>query len=226
MATPAIPILIYGTSNWARLLTDELSCDPRYKIIGFTCDPEYLNSDECCGYPLYDFTDIEKKFPPAEFQLLVCGVYASPHRRAEAFERAKRKNYRCPNFISAKAVVSPTAQFGENNFIYGGTYIDARCRFGNNNVVRPNSYIGHETQIGDTVFIAPGCNIAARCVIADKSMIGIGSTVLGRLKIGPETLIEAGSLLLEDASQLGRYSGSPAQKIGEISPESGIIMEK
>ena len=226
MSPSPIPIVIYGTCNWARLLLDELGSDPRYRIAAFTCDPEYLDSAEFCGYPLYAFSEIERRFPPDQYQMLVCGIYASPRERSDYYLRAKRKGYTCPNFISAGALVSPTVSFGENNFVFGGAYIDTRCRFGNNIIVRPNVYIGHESAIGDTVFFAPGCNVASRCRIGDLSMCCIGSTLIGGLSIGREVLIGAGALMLEDAPDSGKYLGVPARRVAEVDPEQGIRMDR
>ena len=226
MKQTAIPVLIYGTCNWARLLLDELGRDPRWRIAGVTCDPAYFDADEVCGYPLYPFEGIEKRFPPEKFRMLACGIYASPRERAAHFLRAKAKNYTCANFISLRAAVSPTAVFGENNFVFAGACIDARCRFGCNNIVRPNAYVGHETQVGDTVFFGPGCNVASRCRLGDRTMLGIGSTLVGGLTLGEEVLVGAGALMLKDAPALGKYFGVPARRMAEIDPETGIRMDK
>ena len=226
MIQSVTPILIYGTCNWARLLLDELADDSRFRIVAFTCDSEYFDSSEFNGYPLYEFSGIERRFSADKFQMLVCGVYASPRERAAYYQRAKQKGYVCPNFISRDARVSSTACLGENNFIFGGAYIDARCRFGNNNIVRPNVYIGHESVVGSTVFFAPGCNVASRCRIGDLSMICIGSTLIGGLDIGREVLVGAGALMLGDAPDAGKDIGVPARRVAEIDRKLGIRMDK
>ena len=64
MIQSVTPILIYGTCNWARLLLDELADDSRFRIVAFTCDSEYFDSSEFNGYPLYEFSGIERRFSP------------------------------------------------------------------------------------------------------------------------------------------------------------------
>lgn len=218
-------IIIYGTSNWAKLVYAELRRDPSRRVAAFACDDIYYHADTFLDCRLYRFSEIEKIIPPGSAEMLVCGVFCSPRERYAMYQRAVKKGYACTNFISVDAMIADTARLGENNFIFGGVYIDNECVLGHGNIIRPNAYLGHNSRVGNGVYISPGVNIGGYCRIDDLSFIGIGSNVIARVHVGREVLVGAGSLVLRDAGDFGKYFGSPARRMDEIDRETGIIIE-
>lgn len=218
-------LLIYGTSNWSKLVFEEIRNDAHYEIVAFACDQAYYNSDTYLGIKCYRFETIEEFFPPDQVKMLICGMYRSARARMAMYERACRKGYSLTNFISARALVADSVAMGVNNFVFGGAYLDCACRLGNCNIIRPNVYIGHDARLGDGVYIAPGCNIAGFTEIGDLSFIGLGSNIVNKLKIGREVIVGAGSLVLKDAEDFGKYLGSPARLVGKTDPETGYLLE-
>lgn len=212
-------IVIYGTTNIAKIICFYMQQSEKYNIVAFAADSQYINSDNFLEKPLYDFDKIEKYYNPKEFKMLVLGPFDSPQKKKNMFDTAKSKGYSMINYIQEKAIVSPDLIIGENNVIFNGAYLDCFGKIGDNNVIRPNVYLGHNFEIGSHIYISPGCNIAGYCKINDLSVIGIGTTIMSRKTIAKQSFIGAHSLVLKDTEEKLLYMGSPAKKIKRINDE-------
>ncbi|MFQ5863378.1 MAG: UDP-3-O-(3-hydroxymyristoyl)glucosamine N-acyltransferase [Candidatus Brocadiales bacterium] len=131
-----------------------------------------------------------------------------------------------PKTIHKTAVISPTAQLGEDVSIFPHAYVGERTRIGNRAVLMPKVYVGDDCEVGDNTIIHPNVVIYANTkmgknvIIHANSVVGsggfgyapdgsdyfdipqVGKTVIeDDVVIGDNTTIQRGAL---DATKIGR----------------------
>ncbi|MCI0499085.1 MAG: hypothetical protein L0Y36_05330 [Planctomycetales bacterium] len=186
-------------------------------ICGFAADRRYIRDETFCGLPVTAFEEIERLYPPRQFDMLVVnvGAVAGTLSRKDMFLRAKNKRYHLINYIDARAEVVDGAVHGENNIIMSNTHIGPSGRMGDNNFIRENLYLGHDFILGSHNFLGVGCIFGGACRIGDLNFIGLGATVLNDIEIKNANLIGAGSVVIRPIDSGGKYAGNPAKRIGD-----------
>jgi sugar O-acyltransferase (sialic acid O-acetyltransferase NeuD family) len=192
-------VIIFGVSQLASLAHFYLKHDSSYRVIAFTVDKEFIQSDIYEGLPVVPFEKVESYYPPSDFQMfLPISFKRMNHLRREKFETAKEKGYKCISYISSKATTWPDLQVGENCFIFEDNTIQPFVKIGNNCVLWSGNHIGHHTEIKDHVFITSHVVISGCCVIEEHSFFGVNSAVRDETVIGRETLVGMGAVITKD----------------------------
>ena len=104
--------------------------------------------------------------------------------------------------ISDKAVISPTAEIGENVYIGPGTVIGEHCRIGDGTIIDANVTIYHKVTIGKNCHISSGAVIGAdgHGYVLDennryKKIRHMGGVVIGdNVDIGANSCVDRGVL--------------------------------
>lgn len=116
--------------------------------------------------------------------------------------------------ISPRAIISPSARWGENVNIHPGVTIGDDCLIGDNTTILPGAQILAGCEIGRDVTIGPGVVLYENTIVGDRSMIHGNSTVgangfgyshiagkhvlsaqLGYVRIGSDVEIGAGTTI-------------------------------
>ena len=241
------PLIIYGLGRLAREMHRAVTEEHARQVAAFTVDRAYLAGERAGGKPaaafgdklvgafadepplafegkpLVAFEEVERLYPPDQYDLLVLIGYRRMRSRREMFARAKAKGYRLPNLIAPGARLASSVAMGENNVIGELVYIGDDAQLGDNVLIRPLTHIGHETRIGSHSFIAPGAAIASACRIGELCYLGIGATVIEKVALGDETLVAAGAVVTADAAPCTQLAGNPARPVGEHA-QTGIMI--
>lgn len=212
-------IIIYGKSDFAKLMYYYLKNDSSYNVVAFCVDKEYFDENIYCNLPVVIFEDINKLYPSSSHKVLVAVGYSNMRARKTMFEKVKNKKYKCINYISSKAIIDKTVALGENNIILQNTVIEPFTQLGDNNIIWSSSNICHNVTIESNCFIACQSLVGGFSKINDNCFLGFNSTILQNLVLEEETLVGAKSLVLQDTEKYTKYLGNPARKISSHEKE-------
>lgn len=192
-------VVIFGNSSLASLAHFYLKHDSSHRVVAFTVDREYLETDVFEGLPVLPFEEIEKFYPPQDFKMfLPISFKRMSHLRRERYEQAKLKGYSCISYVSSKATTWPDLTIGDNCFIFGDNTIQPYVKIGNNCILWSGNHIGHHSEIKDHVFVTSHVVISGACVIGEHSFFGVNSTIRDETIIGEETLVGMGAVITKD----------------------------
>ena len=206
------PVVIFGTGDIAELAHFYLANDSGFRVEAFTVDGEYLSSSEFCSLPAVPFEEVERVYPPGQFDMFVALSYAKMNSvRAAKCREAKKKGYRLISYISSKATVWPGFSAGENCFILEDNTIQPFARIGNNVTLWSGNHIGHHSEIGDNTFIASHVVISGGVKIGENCFIGVNATIRDHVTIAKNCVVGAGALILQDTQENGVYTATAAE---------------
>ena len=207
------PVIIFGTSDIAQLAHFYLTYDSDYTIVAFTVDQAYLSSSTFCDLPVVPFEEVEKLYPPSDFEMLVAVSYAKVNTiRTIKYEEAKVKGYKLISYVSSKATTWSDLSIGENCFILEDNTIQPFVKIGNNVTLWSGNHIGHHATINDNCFISSHVVISGGVNIGKNCFIGVNATLRNHINIGDKCVIGAGALLLADADAEGVYMGTATER--------------
>ena len=107
-------IVLFGNASMAKSIYSVLNYDPRYKVVAFTVDREYITEDTLFGLPVVPFTDVESIYPPDEYKMRITVGYVKVNKlRAERYFQAKEMGYQLVSYISSLALISPEVVIGD-----------------------------------------------------------------------------------------------------------------
>lgn len=218
-------VLVYGSRMLGKMLVYDAQDHPDFKMAAFVLDHDYLDgAASYFGLPLIAFEEVEQKYPPTEFDMLVLTAsYQEMRNRDHMYNKAKAKGYRLTNYISANSRVAPCVKIGDNNVIFEQVHLGMNGVMGSSNTIRQQVYLGHDFVMGDKNVITPGCTIGGNCRIAGNCYIGLNATILNKICIAEETLIGAGSVVIRDTEAYSKNVGNPSRVIG-THKEEGLRM--
>ena len=222
MRRPVYEIVIFGTSDFARVARKIADDSGDFKTRAFVVDSDYLCHPELDNLPVVDSNAARLQFPSNSFPMFVAVGYKSMANRQRLFRRWQSEGYRLVNIFANGAIVTGDVTFGMNNIVFPGAVIEPGVELGDNNVVWSNSTICHGTLIGSHNFVAANTTTGGNVRIGDCCFIGFSSTVLQGLKVGNQVLIAAQTLVARDAEDNGEYRGIPAKRWRNIQPSEGI----
>ena len=153
------------------------------RIVGFTVDAAFKNSDSFEGYPLVAWEEIESRFPPEAVRLLGPLTYRRLNEiRRDRFRDGRARGYKFASFIHPNSHIY-SESIGENCFILENNVIQPFASIGDNAIIWSGNHIGHHVTIGNHCFVASQVGIAGdtkigeQCHIAGQVGITHGLTI-------------------------------------------------
>lgn len=206
-------LIIFGSGDIAELAYfyfKNQSID--YQVVAFTVDDEYLdNRATIDDLPVFPFKDIEKIFPPSEYDAFVAISYSCVNKtRASKYFELKNKGYKLASFISPK-ISNYALSIGDNCFILEDNTIQPFVEIGNNVTLWSGNHIGHHSSIKDHCFISSHVVISGGCTIGSFSFIGVNATLRDHITLGESNIIGAGTLILSNTSDCSVYIGEESR---------------
>jgi len=199
-------IIIIGNTSNARLAKYFFDIDSEYNTSAFSVNGKYISETEFEGLPVKAFEDIEKTFPPAEYDAFVAVGYTNMNKvREELYNQCKVKGYSMANYISSRCSYLSQFQPGDNCFILEDNTIQPFVKIGNNVVLWSGNHIGHDVTIEDHNFITSHVVVSGFVTIKRNCFLGVNATIRDGITIAPETLIAAGAIIMKDTEEKGVY---------------------
>jgi sugar O-acyltransferase (sialic acid O-acetyltransferase NeuD family) len=199
-------VILFGTSAGSQIAHFALSHDPRYEVVGFTVDRNYIKEKTFCGLPVTPFEEVQTLYPPSQFKMLIA-IYANGMNklRAEKYHQAKEKGYTLITYIHPQAIVAPNLVIGDNCFIGEGVICRPFLTIGNNVILMSGSFIGHHTVIKDHCFIGSRAVVMGAVTMEPRCFVGPNATILEAVKVAAECLIGGGVVLQENTKEKEVY---------------------
>jgi sugar O-acyltransferase (sialic acid O-acetyltransferase NeuD family) len=195
-------IVLFGTGRGADVAYRFLTRDSDHTISGFALDRQFITSPTFHDLPVVPFDDVEKRFPPDEYQMLVLLGYQRMNAlRAEKYLAAKKKGYSLASYVNSHFYRAEDLSVGENCFILDNQSISLDVKIGNNVVMWSSNHIGDMTTIGDHAWIASHATIAAEVDVKPNCFIGIGATVGNKITLGERTFVGADALVVSNTPE-------------------------
>jgi len=217
-------VVVYGNTVLSKALYYDAINNPDFEIACFTVDEEYLHDPVFLGLPQINLKEINKLYPPDEYDMItIYGGYSCMRNRELMYSKAKNKGYNLRNYISPSCNITTEIHMGENNLILGQTHIGSGGKMGSNNIIREQVYLGHNFVIGNNNFIGPGCKIGGNSIIENTCYIGLGATIINNTTLSEETLVGVGSVVIRNTKPYSKNVGNPSRIIG-YHKEEGIKM--
>jgi sugar O-acyltransferase (sialic acid O-acetyltransferase NeuD family) len=206
------PLVIFGAGDIAQLAHFYFTTDSDHEVVAFTVDPDHLTETTFCGLPVVPFDEVAGRYPPSRHEFFVALSYAGINAlRKERYLAAKALGYRCPSYVSSRAIVLNAGRIGENCFILEGNVIQPFAIIGNNVTLWGRNHIGHHATVGDHCFLAVAV-VSGGVAIGERCFVGVNATLRDHITVGARCVIGAGALLLADAAPDGVYMAAATER--------------
>jgi sugar O-acyltransferase (sialic acid O-acetyltransferase NeuD family) len=204
-----LPLIIFGASSFASLVSYVMTHDSDYDVAAFTVDSVYLRTGVHDGKPVVAFEQVEQQFPPDTYTMLV--PLGRNDLRASRYLAAKQKGYRFATYVSSHAIVWPDLRLGENSMIFEAAVVQPYASIANNCVIRSQANVSHHARVNDHCFVAGGAVVGGNAEVGAGCFLGLSSTVRDGVTVPPDCLIGAGAVVISDLTAPGTYVGVPAR---------------
>ena len=206
-------VVIFGLGAFARVARVYLAEDSPYEVAAFTVDRAYLEGDSADGLPVVPFEEVEKNYPPGEYDMLVAIGYSGNNRlRAAKYRDAKAKGYKLITYVNSRTHLWGEVEIGDNCFIFENQTIQPFVKIGNDVVLWSGNHIGHHSTIGDHCFISSHVVVSGGATIGPYSFLGVNSCLRDGVKIAPGSIIGMGAVVVKDTEEEGTYIGVAAKR--------------
>ena len=213
-------LIIFGTGDIAQIANYYFKIDSRYEVCAFTVDKKYCNVESFEDKPLVAFEEIEKNYPPSDYEMFIALSYSDMNRlREKKFNEAKDKGYKLASYISSKCSYLSPYQPGENAFIFEDNTIQPYVKIGNNVTLWSGNHIGHHSTIEDHNFVSSHVVISGHCVIKSYCFLGVNSTLAHKITLEKGTLLGAGVVMSKNSEENGVYVSARPTKLDKQSFE-------
>lgn len=133
--------------------------------------------------------------------------------RAALLDTFKRAGLPALVLVHPRAVISPSATFGEGSVVLAGAVVSANSRVGRAVIVGSGAVIEHDCAIGDDVIVMAGALVAGTVSLGAGTQVGIGAVIVQGVHVGANVRIAAGSVVVHDLSDGARVAGVPARTV-------------
>ena len=199
-------IVIFGDGKYADVAYFYLTNDSPHEVVAFTADKKFITKKELFDLPVISFEEIEDKYPPDGFQMMIAVGYQNLNRlRATKYLEAKEKGYELISYISSRASNFGDVEVGDNCFILENNSVQPCSKIGNDVTIWSNNVIGHHATIKDHCYISGHVIISGSSVVEDYCFLGVNTTIGHEITIGRESLIGAGTLITKNVGPKSVY---------------------
>jgi sugar O-acyltransferase (sialic acid O-acetyltransferase NeuD family) len=217
-------VIIVGNSPIAEIAYEYITCDSPHRVAAFSVEKRFIRERDMMGLPVEPFEDIEIRYPPNEFKILVAVGYTDLNRlRTRFFREAKGKGYSLISYVSSRAFVWRDVEIGENCFIFEDNTIQPFVKIGNNVTLWSGNHIGHHSVIEDNCFISSHVVVSGFCRIGRNSFLGVNAALSHRTTIERDNVIAMGAVITKDTLPEKIYVGHPAKPLNKSSFETTTL---
>jgi sugar O-acyltransferase (sialic acid O-acetyltransferase NeuD family) len=206
-------IIVFGTSDFANLVSYYLKNDSNYEIAAYTVDAKFNKEKIFLGMPVINFEEIQEEYPPEEYGMFIAIGYQKLNKtRENKFIAAKAKGYKLISYVSSKNIVWHDFETGENCFIMEGNIIQFSVKIKDNVILGIGNRIGHNVTIEANCFITSGVMIGGYCKIKKNTFIGLNSSIRDKIIIEENNILGAGCIVLKKTEKNSSYLTSSTPK--------------
>jgi FlaA1/EpsC-like NDP-sugar epimerase len=139
-------LIIFGAGQIAELAHYYFTHDSAYDVVAFCIDEDYKTQETFCSLPIVSFEEVQKHYPPQEYECFIALAYAHLNGvREEKYKQAKIKGYKMASYVSSKATIL-NDDIGDNAFILEDNTVQPFVKISNNVTLWSGNHIGHRRQ--------------------------------------------------------------------------------
>jgi sugar O-acyltransferase (sialic acid O-acetyltransferase NeuD family) len=200
-------VVLFGAGDFARIARVYLEADSPHRVVAFTVNEAFIESDEWEGLPLMPFEELDETHPQDRCSMFVAIGFSGVNRaRREVYEQCRERGYELISYVNSRATYWGELVLGDNCFVFEENVIQPNVRIGNNVILWSGNHIGHDSTIEDHVFVASHAVISGNVTIGEASFVGVNATFRDGVKVAPRCVIGAGALIMRDTVEGGVYS--------------------
>ena len=170
-----------------------LRVDDLRQVACFTVDAKYIKDEEFCGLPIVPFEEIETKFPPGEYEILIAiGNSKMNNVRRQTFSRIKEKGYTVASYIHSSCSVH-SQDFGEGNILLENCLIYPFAKVGSGNLMWDHVLISHDCVVGDFNTFSSYADLCGYVKIGNNGYFGKHCILNDFMEVADYTLVGAGA---------------------------------
>lgn len=183
-------IIIFGANDLGRLLKYYIDTDDKRQIVCFTMNKEYIKEDIFCGLPVVEFENINEKYSPNEYEILIAiGNSKMNDVRKKIFLDCKKMGYTVASYVHSscsfhcedigegnifleRCLVYPFSKIGNGNLCWDHVLISHDCEVGDFNTFSSYADLCGYVQIGNNGYFGKHCILNDFIHIADYTLVG------------------------------------------------------
>jgi sugar O-acyltransferase (sialic acid O-acetyltransferase NeuD family) len=205
-------LVIVGDSAFAQIAYEYFTHDSAYEVCAFSVESAYLRRSELFGLPVVAFEELQRRYPPADYEVHAALTYGRLNRlRARLIGTAKAKGYRLASYVSSRAFVWHNVALGEHCFIFEDNTVQPFVVVGNNVVMWSGNHIGHHSRIGDNCFIASHAVVSGFCTVGDNCFLGVNCTICNNVQVGQDCWIGPDVTIKKDVDENVLFAGGGSE---------------
>jgi sugar O-acyltransferase (sialic acid O-acetyltransferase NeuD family) len=213
-------LVVFGTSELARVLTSMAHEDPRYEVVAATAHRRFLDAMPDLPVPVCAYEDLTQLADPDQCELVVAIGYSNMNAsRQQVCEVVTADGWRLGSYVSDRAWVSSDAMVGEGAIIFPHATVEPFAQLGQGVIMWSGATVCHDTVIGDYTYLAPSATICGNVRTGARCFIGAGATVRDGVQLATRTLVGAGACVLFPTEPDTVHRGVPATPIERTSSE-------
>ena len=207
-----VPLIIFGTEDFAEIAYEYFSQDSNYQVVAFTVEKAFMNYTEKFNLPVIPFEEIELKVDPSQHSFFAAATYTNLNDfRSEILLKAKNLGFKPASYISSRSFVWPNVNFGEHCFIFENNTIQPFVSIGNNVIMWSGNHIGHHSRIMDNNFFSSHVVVSGNCLISSNCFFGVNSTISNNISIGARSWVGPGAVLTRNLQAGSLVTNSSAE---------------
>ncbi|WP_332444480.1 NeuD/PglB/VioB family sugar acetyltransferase [Wolinella succinogenes] len=204
-------VVIYGNGKIAKIVYQFIK--KQFDVVAFTVDNKFIEENKIEGLPLISFEDIQNKYNPIEYKMLIAVGYVKMNSiREEKYNEAKAKGYSFINYIHPSVETHDNVKIGENNVVLDHATIQPYATIGNSNFIWSNAVVAHGSTVGDANWITSGVVISGDATIKSKCFLGVNATIGHNVTIEDENFIGANTLVTKSTKEKEVFISKEGEK--------------
>jgi sugar O-acyltransferase (sialic acid O-acetyltransferase NeuD family) len=144
------------------------------------------------------------------------GSTGESNLRRHLFAKAQHLGFVVIPCIHPRAVISPSATFGEGPNVMAGAVVNSAARIGANVIVNTGAIIEHDCKLQNHSHVAPGARLGSAVTVGEGAHIGIGASVRQCIRIGRNSVVGAGAAVVSDVPDDTIVVGVPARPLRKV----------
>jgi sugar O-acyltransferase (sialic acid O-acetyltransferase NeuD family) len=204
-------VIIFGNGRIAKIIYQFVK--KHFKVVSFTVDKKYIEKNNVENLPLIPFEDIQNKYRPDEYKMLIAVGYVQMNTiREQKYQEAKEKGYGFINYIHPSVEMHDNVKIGDNNVILDHATIQPYVTMGNSNFVWSNAVVAHGSIVEDTNWITSGVVVSGDATIKSKCFLGVNATIGHNVIIEDENFIGANTLVTKNTNEKEVFISKDGEK--------------
>ena len=196
-------IIIFGTTDFGRLMKYYIEQDDHRKVVAFTVNCAYINSEEFCGLPVIPFEELKKHFSPAGFDVLIAiGNNKMNNIRKSVFAAVKKSGYNVASFFHSSSSIH-SKDIGEGNIILESCLVYPYSKIGCGNLLWDHILISHDCIVGDFNTFSSYADLCGYVHIGNNGYFGKHCILHDEVIIADYTLVGAAAYVKNNTKPYG-----------------------